>query len=210
MASENYHVILQGRDKNTLAESCRLVKEKGGNAEEVIADLNSPEAIQSLVEAVGTEPLHLLVNNAGITCVKPFEEITLEEWQQVLDVNVTAPFLLSKELLPLMERGASIVNTLSTASRIAFPGWSAYCMSKHALDGFMKTIREELRERGIRVINIYPAATGTDIWKNVPGDWPLERMMRPQDVAEAVGYAVNQPQSVVVENITVGAIGGSI
>src|SRR5438045_6962040 len=76
-----------------------------------------------------------------------------------------------------MPPGASIVNILSIAAKTGFPNWSAYCMSKFALEGFFQSTREELRERKIRVINIYPAATDTNIWNSVEGDWPRGKMI---------------------------------
>jgi short-subunit dehydrogenase len=210
LASKGFHAFLQGRDEAALKQSCQLVEVNAGTATPILADFNDIKAVDSIVEAVGTEPLDLLVNNAGSACVKPFEQITLDEWEQSFKTNVTVPFLLTQKLLPLMERGSSIVNILSIAAKTGFPNWSAYSMSKFALEGWSQSIREELRERGIRVINIYPAATDTEIWNNVPGDWHRGKMMRPEEVAEAVYYAVLRPQSIIVENITIGGIGGKL
>jgi len=214
LAKEGYYSILQGRDEKALAETCRLVENEGGKATPVIADLSRPKDIDSLVKSVkvklGSEPLSLLVNNAGIAVVKPFEEITLEEWQKNLDINVTAPFLLTRELVPLMLEGASIVNILSVAARTGFPNWSSYCMSKFALEGFSRSIREELRSRGIRVTTIYPGAADTEIWKNVSGHWPREKMMKPGEIAEAVYYALQRPPGILVENITLANISGTL
>ena len=83
-------------------------------------------------------------------------------------------------------------------------------MSKFALDGFMRSVREETRTKGIRVINIYPAATSTEIWKRVPGDWPKDKMMSPEQIAQAVSYALSRPASVLIEDITLGSISGSL
>jgi NADP-dependent 3-hydroxy acid dehydrogenase YdfG len=109
-----------------------------------------------------------------------------------------------------MLEGASIVNILSIAARTGFPNWSSYCMSKFALEGFSQSIREELRGRGIRVITIYPGAADTGIWKNVTGNWPREKMMKPAEIAEAVYYAVHRPPGVLVENITLANISGTL
>lgn len=212
LASKGFHAFLQGRDEKALNESCQLVEVNGGTATPVVADFDNPNSIAQLVEAVeeNREPLDLLVNNAGMAIVKPFEQITLEEWEQTFRANVTAPFLLTQKLLPKMEKGSCIVNILSTGAKMGFPNWSAYCMSKFALEGWSQSIREELRERGIRVINIYPAATNTAIWNDVPGDFPRNKMMPPDEVAEAVHYAVLRPQSVLIENITIGNIAGHL
>jgi short-subunit dehydrogenase len=83
-------------------------------------------------------------------------------------------------------------------------------MSKFAFDGFTLALREELRPRGIRVINVYPAATDTDIWSNVPGQWPREKMMRPEEVAEAVAYALSRPSSTLIDSIMLGSTSGNL
>lgn len=210
LGGEGSHFILQGRDKEALDETCKSVMEKGGTAEGVIAELSRVGDVEALAAVVGGEPVRVLVNNAGVVCVKSFEEVSLEEWRESFAVNVTAPFLLVRGLVPFMERGATIVNILSIAARTGFPGWSVYSMSKFALEGFSQSIREELRERGVRVVNIYPSATDTDIWKRVPGEWPRSKMMSPQEVADAVYYAVTRPGPVMVENITLGGIAGKL
>ena len=83
-------------------------------------------------------------------------------------------------------------------------------MSKFALEGFAQCVREELRDHKIRVVNIYPAATHTEIWDNVAGDWPRNKMMNATQVADAVAFALSQPPDVLVENITLGNLSGSL
>ena len=83
-------------------------------------------------------------------------------------------------------------------------------MSKAALDGFAKAVREELRPKGIRVINIYPASTDTEIWNEIPGEWPRDRMMRPESTADAVAMALAQPNDILVDDISLGPIGGTL
>src|SRR5207249_3226201 len=82
---------------------------------------------------------------------------------------------------------------LLIAARTGFANWSAYCMSKFALEGFSQSVREELRDRKIRVINLYPAATDTNIWDHIEGKWPRRKMISPKDVAGAVAYALSRP-----------------
>src|SRR5205814_1575898 len=202
LAAEDVTLLLHGRDTVALAEVCKAVKPRCARVVRLIHDLAVTSGISDLIAAVGSDPLDLLVNNAGIAIVKPFGEITPVEWEQTLGVNVTAPFLLTQRFAPKMPPGASIVNILSIAAKTGFPNWSAYCMSKFALEGFSQSVREELREHKIRVINIYPAATDTSIWNNLEGDWPREKMISPNDVASAVAYALSQPAEVALENIS--------
>ena len=210
LATKDRELILHGRDKTALAEVSREVEEKGAKAVAAAADLRSVGGVDNLLDIVGSRSVKVLINNAGITMVKPVEQLTLADWEETLAVNVTAPFLLSQQLLPSMPEGGAIVNILSIASRQGFPNWSSYCMSKFALEGFSQSLREELRSRSIRVINIYPSATETALWDAVPGEWPREKMMQAQQVAEAVDFALSRPASVMVENISLGNISGTL
>jgi short-subunit dehydrogenase len=186
------------------------VERRGASAVTITADIAEPAEIARLTEQLGSEPLDVLVNNAGIAVVKPFDQVSLAEWQQTLAVNVTAPFLLTQKVAAEMRSGSSIVNILSIAAKTGFPTWSAYSMSKFALEGWSQSVREELRPRGIRVINIYPAATATDIWSGVEGDWPRDKMMSADEVADAVAFALARSASVTVENITVSNTAGAL
>jgi NAD(P)-dependent dehydrogenase (short-subunit alcohol dehydrogenase family) len=202
LAAPDTTLLLHGRDTVALAETCKAVQSNCANVVKLIHDLATEKGVAGLISQVGRDPLNVVVNNAGIAVVKPFREITRAEWDQTLGVNVTAPFLLIQRFVGQMPPGSSIVNILSIAAKTGFPNWSAYCMSKFALEGFSQSIREELREHCIRVINIYPAATATEIWDQVSGDWPREKMMPPEEVAHAVTYALSRPNDVAVENIT--------
>jgi NAD(P)-dependent dehydrogenase (short-subunit alcohol dehydrogenase family) len=210
LAAEDVTLLLHGRDTVALAEVCKAVKPHCGGVVRLVHDLAIKAGVSDLIAAVGRDPLDLLVNNAGIAIVKPFGETTPVEWEQTLGVNVTAPFLLTQRFAPKMPPGASIVNILSIAAKTGFPNWSAYCMSKFALDGFSQSVREELREHKIRVINIYPAATDTSIWNNLEGDWPREKMISPNDVASAVAYALSRPAEVALENISLSNLTGNL
>lgn len=196
-------IILTGRNKSMLNETADLVRKNKGEAQIVETDLSTPQNVIDLVDNLNIKALDLLVNNAGIAIVGAIDEIKLDDWQKTFDVNVTAPFLLIQKLHTAMPKGSSIVNIASVASHNGFPTWSSYCMSKFALDGFTKSVREEFREKGIRMINIYPGAVATDIWQGVPGEQDLSVMMKPEAIADCVHTAVSQPGGTVVEDITI-------
>src|SRR6202045_1374599 len=209
LAGPDVTLLLHGRDTVALAETCKSVKARCADVVSLIYDLATPKGVADLVAEVGDDPLDLLVNNAGIAVVKPFGEVTMVEWEQTLGVNITAPFLLMQRFARQMPPGSSIVNILSVAAKTGYPNWSAYCMSKFALEGLSQSVREELRDHKIRVINIYPAATDTEIWNNVEGDWPRHKMISPEEVASPAVFALAQPPDVPVENITLGNWSGS-
>jgi len=199
LAGAETTLLLHGRNEQALARTCKMCEESNADAVPLRYDLSDQGQIGAMLDQVGAEPLDALVNNAGIALVKPFDAITTEEWQKLIAVNVTAPFLLTQKAAAQMRAGASIVNILSIAARTGFPGWSGYCMSKFALEGFSQSLREELRPRGVRVINVYPAATKTDIWDAVEGQWPRDKMLLPAVIGDAVAYALSRPAGVVVE-----------
>jgi short-subunit dehydrogenase len=210
LAANDVQLLLHGRDTVALAEVCDSINDRCARVVRLIHDLAVPSGVSDLIDQVGKNPVDLLVNNAGIAIVKPFCEITSIEWEQTVGVNITAPFLLMQHFAPHMPPGSSIVNILSIAAKTGFANWSAYCMSKFALEGFSQCVREELRARKTRMINIYPAATDTDIWTQIEGRWPREKMISPHEVASAVAYALSRPADVALENITLSSLTGNL
>jgi len=210
LAAEDTVLLLHGRDTVALAQTRNAVEPRCAKVIPLVHDLARHSGVSDLISEVGKGAIDLLVNNAGVAVVKPFTEITTIEWEQTVGVNVTAPFMLTQHFAPRMAPGSSIVNILSVAAKSGFPNWSAYCMSKFALEGFSQCVRDELRDRKISVINLYPAATDTNIWNEIEGNWPRHKMISPEDVASAVGYALSCPTDVALENITLSSLAGKI
>src|SRR5213082_1659125 len=210
LAAKDVELLLHGRDTVALAQTQKAVELQCAKVALLIHDLATAAGVSDLIAEVGKERIDLLVNNAGVAVVKPFMEITQIEWKQTVGVNITAPFMLTQHFAPRMPPGSSIVNILSIAAKSGFANWSAYCMSKFALEGLSQSVREELREHKIRVINIYPAATDTGIWNSVEGDWPREKMISANEVASAVAYALSRPENVAVENVTLSNAAGNL
>jgi short-subunit dehydrogenase len=210
LAAPEVTLLLHGRDTIALAKTRKSVESNCAGVVPLIHDLAVDSGVSILIDEVGPNPIDLLVNNAGIAIVKPFAEITRVEWEQTVDLNITAPFLLTQHFAPRMRPGSSVVNILSIAAKTGFPNWSAYCMSKFALEGFSQSVRAELRDHKIRVINVYPAATDTEIWNNVQGDWPREKMISADEVASAVAYALSRPADVALENIVLASVTGNL
>jgi short-subunit dehydrogenase len=210
LAAKDVELLLHGRDTVALAQTRTAVQPQCAKVMLLVHDLATPRGISDLVAEVGNEQIDLLVNNAGVAVVKPFTEITSIEWEQTVGVNITAPFMLTQHFTPRMPPGSSVVNILSIAAKTGFANWSAYCMSKFALEGLSQCVREELRDRRIRVINVYPAATDTNIWTRIEGKWPRHKMISPEDVASAVAYALSRPADVALENISISNLTGNL
>lgn len=145
----------------------------------------------------------ILVNNAGIAPGKAVAEMPLDVWRKTLDTNMTGTFLCSRAALPLMKAGSTIVNNISVAGEMAFENAAAYVASKHGALGFTKVLRLEARPRGIRVIELMPGATDTDIWDQFWPEAPRAKMMAPESVAAALVSALKQPPETCVEEIRI-------
>ncbi len=151
----------------------------------------------------------ILVNNAGTAhALRNIQDLPLEIWRQVLDTNLTGTFLCTQAALLLMGKGGVIVNNLSVAARGVFPGESAYCASKYGALGFTETLREEVRERGIRVISLLPGPTATDIWSQFMPNAPRNKMMSPETVALALVNAIALPDNAAVEELRIAPMAG--
>lgn len=210
LATQDAVLLLHGRNTVALAQTRKAVEPRCAKVILLVHDLAKLSGVSDLIAEVGKGPIDLLVNNADVAVVKPFTEITTVEWEQTVGVNITAPYMLTQHFAPRMPPGSSVVNILSIAAKSGFPNWSAYCMSKFALEGFAQSVREELRDRKIRVINVYPAATDTNIWNEIEGNWPRDKMISPNEVASAVAYALSRPADVALENITLSSLTGNL
>jgi len=153
----------------------------------------------------------VLVNNAGIAGPsRNIAELLTADWREIIDTNLTGMFLVTRAALPLMKRGASIVNNLSVSARRVFRGMAAYNAAKHGAAGFTNTLREELRPQGIRVIGVYPGPTDTAIWDQFWPEAPRQRMMSPETIARAVVFAVSLPPEATVEELVIAPTGGAL
>jgi len=151
--------------------------------------------------------IDVLVNNAGIFGVQPFEDQSPAGWRRMLDVNLTGPFLVTREAIDALRASprAHIFNIASVAGRQGFPGATAYCASKYGLRGFSDALRLDLADTKIRVSTVYPGATDTTIFDGVPGDWDRSKMNRPEDVATVILKAFDSDLGTDVADIDVPA-----
>ena len=167
-------------------------------------DVASPDAWAALAAWLGEEHgrVDALVNNAGVTFRGRLGEIELDDWNRVLDVNLTGALLGIQALLPLMRRGASVVNIGSVAALTGhYP--VAYTVSKWGLRGLTRVASLELGERGIRVNAIHPGYIETPMTASAPAafleaqlaETPLGRAGAPEDVAPLVVYLVSDESS---------------
>ncbi|WP_019869955.1 SDR family NAD(P)-dependent oxidoreductase [Salinispora oceanensis] len=142
----------------------RELKETDGNHHLIQADISSREDVERLVEETRTRlgSIDVLVNNAGVISHVPFGELPLEEWQRVLDTNLTGSFLLIQKALGLLSERASVINIGSRAAVAGIPLRSHYTASKAGMIGLTRSLAKELGKRGIRVNLVAPGVIDTD------------------------------------------------
>ena len=160
------------------------------------ADVRRPDEVAQAVETAVAHfgGLDALVNNAGVGAFSPVAEMTVEQWQRVVDTNLNGVFYASHAVLPhLRARGGGwIISVSSLAGANPFPGGAAYCASKAALNAFSEALMQEVRQDGIRVSYVMPGSVRTDFMSTAGQDdeWKLA----PEDVAQVVVDLMAHPQ----------------
>jgi len=209
LLSEGFDVMSVSRTDGQLQS---LKSEFGERLKIYHADFSSREGVLKLADIVLSDikKLDILVNNAGVFLPGQIhaEESGVFELQMAL--NVSAPYYLSRALLPLMmkHRSGYIFNLCSTASIIPYVNGGSYCISKHALLGFSKVLRQELIPYDIAVSAVLPGATLTDSWGNT--DLPESRFIRPENIAECLWFAWQNRGNCVMEEILLRPLKGDI
>ena len=213
LAAEGCAVAITGRNQAALKKAAARLARYRVPILPVVCDVRDQQAVAALFAAVKRRfrRLHILVNNAGVAHANlAVHELPVESWTDVIETNLTGMFLVTQAALFLMQRGSVIVNNLSIAAKGVFRGSSAYNASKHGALGFTNTLREELREQGIRVIALLPGATDTEIWNTLWPDAPRKKMMSPKTVAQAVVSALSVPDESTVEELTILPSAGTL
>ncbi|HHJ51737.1 MAG TPA: SDR family NAD(P)-dependent oxidoreductase, partial [Caldithrix abyssi] len=142
LSEHGFAVLLIARDAQALSQVAGYIQAEGGTAFAVAADLTRPEQADDVLRAVRQTGLELkiVVHNAGMARVAPVAQMALKDWEDLIRLNLTAPFVLTQKLLPLLRYGSQIIFINSIGGRQAFPEWSAYCASKFGLRAFADSL----------------------------------------------------------------------
>jgi len=168
-----------------------------------VADLSQKNQVKSFVSFIlsNTNVIDVLVNNAGVFLLGNIYDEDDENLEKMINTNLYSAYYLTKGLLPSMmsNKKGHIFNISSIAGANAYKNGSSYSISKFAMQGFTKSLRNEMKDFGIRVTGVLPGATLTDSWAGV--DLPEERFIDPNDVAQTIVDIYNLSDRTVVEEI---------
>jgi NADP-dependent 3-hydroxy acid dehydrogenase YdfG len=207
LAKLGVNLILISRSLEKLATVAEDVKTCGVNAEIYSIDLANVTTVREKIAAIAERhSIDILINNAGMAYTGNLDTMPLDDWQTLMNLNVTSVFQCVQAVLPAMrERGGAIVNIVSVAGQQVFPGWVGYCTSKFALMALSRGIAAEERANGIRVTAVCPGSVNTSIWDTdtVNADFDRAAMLTPETIAETIVHVLSLPDSAVVEEITV-------
>jgi short-subunit dehydrogenase len=206
-AADGFHIITCSRHEADLKDLKLEIEQKYTFSKVFylatdVSDRAALEAFISYVKELKVK-IDVLVNNAGVFIPGSIIGESNSVLSFMLETNLTSAYLLTKAFVDDMMRRKSghIFMMCSTASITAYTNGGSYCVSKFALYGLSKVLREELKAHGVKVTAVLPGATYTASWEGV--DLPIERFMRPEDVASAISNAYSMSPGAVVEEILI-------
>lgn len=216
LAQKGWLVVAAGRDKVAIDA---VAKEAGGGSVGIVCDVSDPESVKSLFAQIKSSfgRVDLLFNNAGVVIPGvPLEDVKVEDWQKVVDVNISGVFYCTQQAFALMKTqspmGGRIINNGSISAQIPRPNSSAYTASKHAVTGLTKTASLDGRAFDIAVGQIDIGNANTDMAEvmrvgatQADGSTKIEPTIDPQNVADAVAFMASLPLTTNVPFITVMA-----
>jgi NADP-dependent 3-hydroxy acid dehydrogenase YdfG len=196
-----HHIVAAARSRPELEALAAEIQGRGGSCDVLELDVTKGDRVAAALDGVRAD---VLVNNAGVGFLKPFLELTVDEWNTMVDVNFNALFHVTRAVLPGMveRRRGHIVIVGSIAGRSAFVGGTCYGGTKHAVMGFSESLMLEVRDKGVKVSVVNPGSVATDFFR---GERDTSWMLTADDVAEAVHHAIDTPPRVLMHRIEVRA-----
>ena len=216
LAKAGAKVAIAARRTDRLQQLENEIKKSGGQCLVVTCDVTKRKDCESLIDAVIKKwnRIDILVNNAGIMPLSFVKSLKIDEWEQMVDVNIKGVLFCTGAVIPHMikQNSGHVINLSSIAGRIVFAAGSVYCATKYAVRAFSEGLRQELSTRhNIRVTTIEPGIVATELTNTIT-DKALESFMKyaqtietlkSQDIANAIMFAVESPPHVNVNEIMI-------
>ena len=212
LASAGHRVVLAARNLDKLEDAAAVIRAGGGQAETIEIDMTSPESIKAaFAKAKEIGRIDILVNNAAITRDGLAMRMKAEDWNTVIQTNLTGAFLAIQQVLPGMmkERWGRIVNISSVVGESGNAGQANYVASKAGLIGLTKAIAQEMGSRGVTANAVAPGFIDTDMTAVLPAELkekllttiPLKRLGVPEDVAAAVRFLCSEEAGYITGHV---------
>ncbi|MCT1172473.1 SDR family oxidoreductase [Lactococcus lactis] len=216
LATNGANVVLGARRENLLQNLVSEIEEKGGNAVYRVTDVTNPTDLEKLAELAieKFDKIDVLVNNAGVMPLSKLNKRKIDEWNMMIDVNIKGVLNGIYAVLPYMreQKQGHIINMASIAGHIVFQGSAVYCATKTAVRAISEGLRmEESPESNIRSTIISPGSILTELSSHITDSEQKQAIdqiesqvgIDPENIAEAIYYAINQPEDVGVNEILV-------
>ena len=217
LAREGYAVALAARREDRINQICEDISSGGGRALAVPTDIGSEDEARALIEMAKSElgGVDVLVNNAGVMLLGPVQGADVDEWRQMIDVNVLGLLYATHAAIPAMQErgGGHIVNLSSVAGRTARAGAAVYNLTKWGVGAFSEALRQEVLHSNIRVTIIEPGFVDTELQGHNTNPMVVEGIkkererlgdaLQAEDIANAILYAVKQPKHVSINEVLV-------
>ena len=212
-------VVNYARSSDAAEEVVKTIVDAGGEAISLQADVSQPEAVDNLIKETLAKygSIDVLVNNAGITQDTLLMRMKLEQWQAVIDLNLTGVFLCTKAVTKTMlkQRSGRIINIASVAGQMGNPGQANYSAAKAGVIGFTKTVAKELASRGVTVNAVAPGFIETDMTHDLKADdilkfIPLGRYGKPEEIAGMIRFLAADPAAAYITGQVFNVDGGMV
>ncbi len=208
-AKAGFNLALLGRSLDKLDAVAAAAQVQGVKASTHAIDLAEVGQVREQISAIiaALPQLDIVINNAGMGYTGSLMETPLNDWQRVIDLNLTSVLQVIQAVLPKLrqQRQGTIINVSSIAAHQTFPEWGAYSVSKFGLRALSMTLAAEERENGIRVMTISPGSVNTPLWDTdtVQADFDRTAMLTPEIVADSILHAAMTPMSAVVTDLQI-------
>lgn len=205
--AQDYQVIIGDIQEKKASGLAQEIQQSGGAAYPVKLDVSNDKSVQEvlhhIVEKFGR--LDVVINNAGVDVTKSIIDLSVEEWDRVMSVNLRGPFLMAKFALPIMskQRDGHIVNIVSTACLRAWTEASAYHASKWGLRGFTQALFAEARKCNVRVTAVIAGGMKTPFLLDRFPDIDQTKLQEPENVAQNIRFVLQGPPETAVPEIMV-------
>ena len=205
LAGEGCGVAVVSRTQAEIESVVCEIEEIGVRGLAIPTDISDANKVEPMVEKIQETfgRIDILVNNAGIAIFRPFSELTVEDWDRTMAVNVRGAFLCSQKVAQLMiqQKSGTIITICSSASKKAYPDQMAYVASKHALLGLSKGLSLELKPYGIRVHAICPGGVDTRLTADARQGTNRSDWMQPADIAHAAMMLLTQSHRATIDEV---------